>query len=287
MALGVLKRSRHSGNSVDLFEFVHGDGVDDVFRYTNAERPLTLGGKTYQPVAIERDGFKKKGREMGSNFKVKVPRSTDLAKLFQGTPPRRVVFLRIYEGDIPEFDSPADWSSEPVADIIWSGRILEAQHQGETTTLSCDNLGAGMKRPGLQRFYTRECPHVLYGTRCQADKVAATRQMMVNNYDPTGRYIPLSANWVTGSEGDNYIGGLVEWNGPKGRESRVIVGTSGTGLTVDSPVVGLLFEGDVIDVVLGCARNLEACATLHNNIINYGGMPYIPTENPHGKNNHT
>lgn len=291
MALSFFKSSRHRGNTVDCFEFVYGDSSeDDAYRYTNTERPLVFDGKTFDALAIERDSIKSKGREMGGQFNVKVPRTSGIAQLFQGLPPRRVVFLRVYEGDAPEADTPEGWASgpTPVLDLIWSGRVLEAQHKSDITVLSCDNLGAGMKRPGLNRFYQRECPHVLYGLRCQADEAAAT-STFTSADAPEGRTIRLTGGWPELSDADrgNHIGGILRFTGPVGQETRRIVDVSANFVTVDSPVGGLLSEGDALTVSLGCPRTPEACVQLHNNIQNYGGMPYIPELDPHGKNNHT
>lgn len=289
MALNPMKTSRHSGNSIDLYEFTYGENPADVFRYCSGERPVVLDGETYTPLAIERDAIKSKGREMGGSFNVTVPRTSDIAKLFQGTPPRRVIFLRIFEGDLPEFDSPVEYGTDPVANVIWTGRVLEAQNKETTTILSCDNLGAGMKRPGLHRFYQRECPFALFGSRCQASKVAASTTVEVFAADPVGRRIGV--NWTllgfTEEQKENHIGGLVEFTGPNGLESRVIVAVGSTYLDVDSPVTGLISEFETFTITLGCQRTPDACSILHNNIVNFGGMPWIPNHDPHNKNNHT
>ena len=40
-------------------------------------------------------------------------------------------------------------------------------------------------------------------------------------------------------------------------------------------------------VYLGCPHTLEGCETIHDNVVNYGGHPFIPVaSNPIGKNNH-
>ena len=291
MAWSDWKASRSKGNTVDLFEFTTGENPGDVVRYCNGERAVVFDGETFNPIAIERDAIKSKGREMGGNFRIRMPRSCEIAQLFQGTLPRRVIFLRIFEGDIPEFDAPGSWDAAdpPVANLMWTGRVLEAKSSEATTTLSCDNLGAGMRRPGLYRFYQRECPHTLFGTRCGASKAAATTSLTVFASDPSGRRIGVdwTATGMTSDQIDNHIGGLLEFTGPNGLESRTIVSTGSTWIDVDSPVTGLIFEDDPFDITLGCQRTMEACRLLHDNILNYGGMPFIPIHNPNNKNNHT
>jgi hypothetical protein len=84
----------------------------------------------------------------------------------------------------------------------------------------------------------------------------------------------------------NFVGGVLEWAGPYGAETRMIVGFSGGTVTVDGPLTDLA-PGDPVNVLLGCQHVVASCVNLHNNIQNYGGTPYIPTKNPIGKNNHT
>jgi len=41
-------------------------------------------------------------------------------------------------------------------------------------------------------------------------------------------------------------------------------------------------------VVFGCPHTVGGCRRVHDNILNYGGQPYIPVgSNPVHKNNHT
>ena len=171
--------------------------------------------------AIEREAIKSKGREMGGSFNITVPRTLSWPSCFKGPRPRRVILIRIWEGDVPEFDTPAELGAAPAARFDLDRTCLESQHKEQTTLLSCDNLGAGMKRPGLHRFYQRECPFALFGTRCGASKAAASTTLTVFGQDPTDRTIGvdwLTETGFTDDQKENHIGGLVEFTGPHGTE---------------------------------------------------------------------
>ncbi|MFU1607323.1 phage BR0599 family protein [Sulfitobacter pontiacus] len=286
MSVSRIEKSRTSGIPFELYEFIYGEGENDRFTYTDAEKPVTLNGVTYTPVAISRDSIKSKGRQKNSEMRVTVPRTSGVAALFRGNAPRRVIFTRIYEGFLPGNDVPRGWAeAASEARLIWSGRILEAAPKAGSVDLTCDTLGAGMRRPGLTRFYSRECSFVLYGPRCRANKEAATYPATVAAVGPRTIRIEGEA-WRAGRTPANFVGGLLEWTGSYGGETRMITAFSGEVLTVDGPLSEIAV-GDTVDVILGCQRVTAACAELHNNIVNYGGTPYIPTSNPINKNNHS
>lgn len=286
MSIKRIENSRTSGIPFELFEFVYGEGVADKFTYTDAEKPMTLGADTYSPLAILRDSIKSKGRQKNSEMRITVPSSSGVAGLFRGNAPRRVIFARVYEGFLPGSDVPPGWSDgAATARLIWSGRILEAAPKRGSVELTCDTLGAGMKRPGLTRFYTRECSFVLYGPRCQANKAAATYPATVAAVGP--RTITITGeDWRAGRTAANFVGGMLEWTGPFGSETRMITSFVGETLTVDGPLTDIAVT-DTVNVILGCQRVVASCSALHDNIVNYGGTPYIPTKNPINKNNHS
>lgn len=270
---------RASGAPVDLFLFTYGEGAGDFFAYCNAEEPVVHEGITYEPVPISRSAIKSKGKPTDTDITVTVASDSGLAELFRGFLPRRVILLRIYQGHIARASDYADLAATAGAGLSWTGRVLEASRKAARTELNCDTLGAGMKRPGFSVNYARECQRVLYGNRCAADKVAASSTATVSS--STVSTLTLSAGWDSRGA-QNYLGGLVEWIGVYGTETRAVMSVSGDTLTLDGPAPDLA-PGDTVTVVLGCPRTLDGCRNLHNNILNYGGTFAIPLENPIGK----
>ncbi|MEP2533547.1 phage BR0599 family protein [Shimia sp.] len=276
--------SRAGARPVDFYRFDLGSDESDYLAYTSAEQAHTVDGLLYEPLAIDRDAVQSRGRGQSGELKVELPASSEIATLFRGGAPRRVVFLRIYEGNIPDARDLAG-TSEPVeVNLVWSGRVLEATRKDSQTTLACDSLGAGMARPALTRNYQRECPLVLYGDRCNASKLLATFATTVDAV--SGREVTVPSGWNGAQHPAYFIGGLLEWDGDTGAETRQIVNASDTSITVDTTLTELE-AGDSVDAILGCPRSMDACTTLHGNILNYGGTPFIPLTNPVNQNNHT
>lgn len=283
----ILKRSRFRGNTVELFRFVYGTGVSDQFLYTSAERRIDFNGQTYDPIPIKRGAIRSAGRRSAGSVTVSVPKSSAIAQLMQGSPPRRMIGVQIYEGDTPEPTGPDTYAGDPIMTLVHEGTLQEAKHKGNETQLICNDSGFGLRRPGLRRFYQRTCGHVLYGDRCQADQAAATFNLTVTPFPVTGNTVWCAVNTLTADDREHLVGGLLQWTGPQGLESRVIVSVGSQFINTDTDIGPGLLVDDPITLIKGCPRTIDACVNIHNNVQNYGGMPYINDDDPEDRNNHT
>ena len=54
MSIKQIEESRTTGIPFELYEFVYGEGETDKFTYTDAEKPLSLEGVTFTPLAVSR-----------------------------------------------------------------------------------------------------------------------------------------------------------------------------------------------------------------------------------------
>lgn len=277
MSFDQMHASRDQSAPFSLFRFQYGPGADDVHLYTNAERPVQIGGDIYSPIPITRGKINRSGGLDRTSLKVELPASSDLATLFKGQPPTQVVNLIIYKG---ELDDPTK-----EVRVSWSGRVLACSFKGAVAHLDCQPVSTMMKRPGLRRHYQRGCPHVLYGPQCRASKAAATQTSTVQSI--SGAEITLSGGWNGSNDAEKFVGGYATWTGPNGETERlsVLKAVTSNTLLLENRPRGLT-EGDSIQVLLGCNHTLSDCRLLHSNAVNYGGQPYIPTDNPVGiKNN--
>lgn len=303
MAFNDYETSSARGQPVMLFQFVYGvqsDGTTPIYlAYTDTESEVVHDGITYDPLPIKSGKIKSSGKMDTNEVRLTVPRDSQIAELFRVYPPGRVVSVTIRQGHIPNGDDPAGYLTGENFPVVWLGRVLESSREGAGASLTCEASSASMKRPGLRRHYQWSCPLVLYGARCQADKIAATTTSTITSL--TGNRITPDTPWQKQVPEDpdadpvvmvdigasSYVGGLVEWQGPDGPERRSILRVTSAGeLVLNGPATGLNV-GDTAEFVLGCPHTLAGCETLHENVVNYGGQPFIPTENPVGKNNHT
>ena len=79
---------------------------------------------------------------------------------------------------------------------------------------------------------------------------------------------------------------MLEWAADGHSSIRTIVSVTGvkTGIGIRGNLRGLTV-GSSIKITFGCNRLQSDCADLHNNILNFGGQPAIPLENPLSQKN--
>lgn len=59
----------------------------------------------------------------------------------------------------------------------------------------------------------------------------------------------------------------------------MIVGHAGANLTLMAPLPGLA-AGMSAKLYAGCDRSLSVCGSRFDNVVNFGGFPWIPLKNP-------
>lgn len=286
MSFGNYENSRKLGQPVELYLFRYGTDPEAFFAFTDHEEPIEHDEITYVPAPISREAVKTKGRLDKEEVKITVARTNQMATLLSFYPPSTVISLIIRQTHVPNPDAPAGYNDGEMFPVAWTGRIVE-RGGGPKASVELVGIPAGrsMSRMGLRRNYQWACPHALYGAQCGANKAARTTTEVV--VSATGNQIVLAQPWgLAGVDPVKYIGGLVQWPGQFSVEYRMILRvTAPATLVVSGPVLNLT-AADEVEVSAGCGRTLDDCENLHENILNYGGQPWIPTNNPFYKNNH-
>lgn len=240
------------------------------YAYTDAERPFTFRGITYQPIPIRCGNVNASGKLDKSLFEVRVPRSAPITDLFRAYPPSQPISLILRQGHINDPDD------EFLA--VWTGRVLSSSREDNETVFACEPTSSSLRRPGLRRNYQIGCPYVLYGAGCFANKAAATRTATISSMTPTS--VTLASGWNGSHAVGKFAQGMVEWETSEGtKEIRSILRVNGNTLTLSGLLRGLA-PAMPISVILGCNHQTSDCINLHNNIHNYGGCPTIPLKNP-------
>jgi hypothetical protein len=243
------------------------------FGYTDAEQEIVLDNITYAPIPIMRDPISASGTLDKSRLSLRMKRDVEFAELFRVYPPTQPVVLIILQGHLSDPDDPDEFL------VCWTGRVLSVGREGDECVVSCEPISSSLRRPGLRRHYQLGCPHVLYGDQCRANKAAATTAGVVASI--SGTYVTLNPGWNGLFSASDFIEGTMEWTVESGIERRKILSISGNTLLLSGLIRDLLVGGGV-STVLGCNHQTSHCSGLHNNILNFGGCPWIPTKNPIG-----
>lgn len=273
------KRSKQE--PVHLYEIIHGSGIGERMYLTDAEFPITVDGATYQVTEITHSEIKTSGTLDNASVELRCPFQHPLTRVFLRHPPDRTTTLVIKRGEAND--------AEQEFLTIWSGRILSFSVDNIESKFSCEPIATATRRPGLRRNFQYGCPHVLYGPQCRANKAARTTLAHVEGINAS--VITLSPGWSIFRPARKHLGGLMEWSLPGGVIiTRTVINIRQDPsllvwyLTLSGEPTGLSV-GQAVNVAAGCDHQIDDCRNLHNNILNYGGQPWIPLKNPVGNYN--
>lgn len=280
-SLDTLEKSRAKGEPISLYFFRYGDQPDAYFAFTNHDKGVStlfdpdVGEVTFLPETISHGAITAAGTLDKAALDIRTPHDADISLLWRQHPPSQVVTLTILQGHVGSQDFR----------VAWSGRVLGGALDKDESVFTCEPVSTSLKRPGLTRNYQYGCPHPVYSQGdglCNASKEAATITRAVSTVE--GAILNLPADWETEERKVKYVGGMVAWTRADGRkEVRGIVRLATPNQMIVSGVALGLTGGMPVDLTLGCNHIWdEDCTVLHNNAVNFGGQPWIPTKNPIG-----
>lgn len=273
--------SRTLGEPVSLYFFRYGDDPQAYYAFTDSEKPIAtmfdpeIGEVTFQPETIKHSAITASGTLDKSSLDVRTPHDTEISLLWREHPPSQVVELTIFQGH----------QSNPDYRVVWSGRVLGGSLENDESIFTCEPVSTSLRRPGLTRNYQYGCPHAVYSQGdglCNADMAAATITTSV--VDVEGAILTLPNGWAPNDLKIKYIGGMIAWTRDDGRrEVRGVIRLPSTNQMIISGVALGLSAGMAVELTYGCNHIWdEDCSNLHNNVVNFGGQPWIPLKNPIG-----
>lgn len=256
-----LENSAYGGQPVELFRFVHGANV---WTYNSGDALLVHNGETYTPLASGRDGDMTVSSEPNkTDITVVLPIGNAVSQLFLAGAPEQVVSLTVfrylYGADTPE--------------IYWKGRVVSASWEEGQANLSCESIFTSIKRTGLRARYQRGCRHALYNHGCGLNMAAFGVAGTVAAIGVSLKTVSVSA--AASRDAGYFSAGMIRARGVL----RFVLLHSAANLTIVSPIPGLAV-GDAVTLYPGCDHGRITCRDKFNNILNYGGFPWIPTDNP-------
>lgn len=263
MTYAVVDQSVADGQPIELYEFKQGLST---WRYTSAVFTVTVLAADYEPATIVRSGITQSNEASGAGISLTFPRDHEFARQFLGLSPDIVTTLTIYRSHVTDVD--AEYQA------YWKGRVVAGKASGSELTLECESVFTSMRRAGLRARYQLSCRHTLYSESCGVNMDSYKSEALVQSV--TGSTITCT---VVGGFADGYFtGGIVKL--PSGA-MRFIVGHTSATLTLSRPFIESV-GGMTVEVFPGCDHLKTTCHSKFNNLLNFGGFPYIPSVNPFG-----
>ncbi len=233
------------------------------YRIATGSRDIVIAGAKYtaSPASRKEIGvsFVRNSRELTISLPVSHAFSQ---RYLQGSPPKTIV-VTVYR------QQPVSGETER----IWRGLVTSCAVDGHIASFRVPaTSGEALERRLPTVTAGRECPHILYDGNCQVARAS---------FRVTTTVAGVSGNNVTvASVGGNpnqwaQFGELVHL--PTGERMTINAQVDGV-ITMQLPISGLAF-GDAIELYAGCAHDIITCGTKFSNVVNYGGILYMPRGN--------
>lgn len=273
MAFNFFESSRSRSKPYHLYLVRYGAGPSEYYAFTDNEVDVTLSGVQYLSRQISHGDISTNGSMDRAAVDVTAPKTNELFELFRVYPPSYRVRLTIMRGHHGDPDGEVK--------TIWSGRIISMTVRGPECTFTCEPISTTMKRLGLRRNWQYGCPHSLYGPQCKANKNAVKRTPVITSVG--AGWVGLPVGWNGSVPIEKYIGGIVEI--PMTTSvSRTILRVEADRVLLAGSLTGMSV-GVTVAVYPGCSHSMDDCKNVHGNLLNFGGMPWIPLDNPVGSKN--
>lgn len=241
----------------ELFDFVYaGDGSH--YRITSSAFPITFGSFEYTPVAMERAQIARTG-EIGKNgMTIRLDRKNEY-------------FRRYVAGSLTYQTNITLYTLQPDSSFIkaWSGVIKSVSMISKDIEIAASPISTSASRPILHRKYQTQCPHKFGGYYCGANLAPFTETGTIDAVDGTELQ---STTFATEADGW-FASGTIAIDG----EVKTIIKHIGNTITILDPFYNLA-AGASFSVVAGCSHDIAICDSKFSNELNYGGFPWIPSD---------
>ena len=241
---------------VELYNF---DSSGSNWRFTSADRNLEYGSDVYTAVpGLKRGQIGSMGSIHKADLKIEAPRDNDLVGLFTVSRPESIVSTSIFEADYPVTE----------VNLIWKGRIVGVALKDSLATIACESIFTSLGRPGLRAMYQIVCRHGLYQAGCNLSSGDFAVSAAVSANDGLALTVPAAAGYEDGY----FAGGYLTMDG----QYVMIISHTGSAIGIDRPVIGT----GAATLFPGCDHSITMCHGRFDNVLNFGGYPYIPGRTP-------
>lgn len=260
-----VEKSVSDSQPVELYKF---EGSYANYFYTSSTQVITFDGDHYVPVAVSRNNVKVTTQEDDSlTIDLTLPFDVDvvLDYAYANSPPK--LHLTVYRLQAMTTSGP-EWRQ------FWQGDIRGFNINGREATIQVPSIFSQALQSDVPNvYYQTPCNHVLYNERCTILREDHQFAGVVDGV--SGTTVKLRAS-PSATVNDFAAGDMVCL---RTGERRTVKGSSGTTIIAAYPFMDLA-PGDDVHIFRGCARTLAVCKAKFNNVVNFGGHPYIPDSNP-------
>jgi uncharacterized phage protein (TIGR02218 family) len=228
-----------------------------------------------------------------------------LGPKFERSKTKIVIGTQVDELEVRIYTEPTDLIGEvPFLQAVWQGQLDGALLQlerafmptygdtspgtvvlfaGRISDIDCTRTGIDLKcRSHLEllniqmprRLWQSSCTHTFGDAMCQFDRSSMQATFSAG---PASSEAQIATS-VSPTPPNLYIQGtVIGVTGANAGASRTVANMAGGWVYVRLAFLSPILAGDQFQLLPGCDRTLSSCTNLFNNVIHFGGFPYIPT----------
>lgn len=265
MTFEAFETSEESGQVLELYTFTFGP---EVFRLTSFNRDIVWQALSYEALQISRTETQASVEDAINQITITMPLDHPIPQKFIQSAPGRLGTVRVLRAHA---NDPAE-----EAVVIFDGTVANSKIDGELEAkILCKPKTQIFKRSAPRYTYQALCNHQLYDARCKVNRAAFTHTDQVTGVSGS----TITVNGLSANGADWAVGGFVRVPAGGKDDARMILEQAGDTITLLLPF-SLPVLGTDVDVFAGCKHDTAVCVAKFNNIINYGGTPYVPRKNP-------
>lgn len=265
MTFAAFETAQETGQPVEVYEFTIGA---EVFRLTSNEVDVTLLANIYQATVIKRGRLQLTGDDEQDRVTVEMPSTAPFVQRFISSAPggRVGAKIRRFHRNDPDLQVVTLFDGAVQA-VKFDMESRRAHVLLAPATVAFQRQMPRMTFQGL-------CNHMLYDARCKIVESDPANRKLLPVTAVSGSSITCTG---AGSFGlaDFFEAGFVTFQG----DHRLVVKQTGDVLELLEPFAASPL-GSVVTAQKGCKHRLVVdCQDRFNNVINFGGFPFVPLKN--------
>lgn len=257
MSYDAIEKSGAASEPYELFLF-QATGLS--FAVTNSENPITYLGQQYMPTTVTRTETELSNEVVSGQMKIYLPIDHPLSELLIPYLPSAPIAVTVFGSHYGDSETA----------VLFTGEIASARFTDQCE-ITCNSAQYLLQRKIPQQLYQAPCSHIFGDAGCGADLTQHTYHGTISAVDSTGTVLTIPA---FASIPDSLQAGYLK----RGNDYRMIVGHSGSTVTLISPIPGLA-ASIAVDATAGCALDFATCQH-YGRTSSFLGFDLIPTVNP-------
>lgn len=266
MSFEVYEESIESGQPIELLELRMDS---DAFFYTNNQIAVTIDAREYLPLSFKRNRIQLSVEgQKTERLDVSIPGDNEFVLRFVNMAPgsRPTLFLKRYHRQ--------DVDAAVIVEYRGVIQTVNFSENGDIATLQVAALTSAKSRNMPRLTYQGLCGLMLYDEFCQISETDPRFEKFLSCTAVSGQNVTMTGASAFGS--DFFVSGFIQF----GTDYRMITEQSGDVLRLLLPF-GLNPAGEILRCLAGCKHRFQAdCDNKFDNIVNYGGFPFVPSKNP-------